>query len=648
MPWQLLELPSLAIGLLHQRVREARPADTVVEYHGCLDWAEHLLAVTDGALSPDDYTDIADNGLHHGLGDWIFAGSLYGDPTWRTAELHRYAESARVDIDRAVRMRPHVDGFIALAAKKILATDPQVVGFTTTFMQNVPSLALAKRLKHLRPDLLVVMGGANCDGPMGHALHRNHPFVDYAVRGEGEIVLPRLLDRIEAGTGVHDLPGVCWWHDGESVANEQAHTTVPPAMIPVPDFDSWQAQLSASPVREYVEPKLVLEGARGCWWGEKHQCTFCGLNGSFITFRSKSPEQLWHEIQTLMRRHRLLDLIMVDNILDMRYFHGLLPRLAASEWDLRIHYEVKSNLREDQVRQLAEARVAHVQPGIESLSSHALNLMDKGVSGTANVRLLRDCEDHQLTVSWNYLYGFPGECDDNYLAIIAQIPALVHLQPPGSATRIALERFSPYFEQPALGFPERTPAKLYDHVYDLPLPSSWTWRTCSTRHHAASVKKLNGGCARRLRPGAWHTQVRRWSLVKGTTKPSSLRTVAGDGRVRHTCYETGNGRRTNCYAADVAPTRWAENWPKTAGRSARRNATPGSPTAAPRDSSFSTPARSSRWQRGTPRQGRFHRQWRRRDEPGQGRRPNRTRRRTAINGVVRGVPARQRHQPDQC
>ncbi|WP_345534816.1 RiPP maturation radical SAM C-methyltransferase [Phytohabitans rumicis] len=468
MPWQLLELPSLAIGLLHQRVREARPADTVVEYHGCLDWAEHLLAVTDGALSPDDYTDIADNGLHHGLGDWIFAGSLYGDPTWRTAELHRYAESARVDIDRAVRMRPHVDGFIALAAKKILATDPQVVGFTTTFMQNVPSLALAKRLKHLRPDLLVVMGGANCDGPMGHALHRNHPFVDYAVRGEGEIVLPRLLDRIEAGTGVHDLPGVCWWHDGESVANEQAHTTVPPAMIPVPDFDSWQAQLSASPVREYVEPKLVLEGARGCWWGEKHQCTFCGLNGSFITFRSKSPEQLWHEIQTLMRRHRLLDLIMVDNILDMRYFHGLLPRLAASEWDLRIHYEVKSNLREDQVRQLAEARVAHVQPGIESLSSHALNLMDKGVSGTANVRLLRDCEDHQLTVSWNYLYGFPGECDDNYLAIIAQIPALVHLQPPGSATRIALERFSPYFEQPALGFPERTPAKLYDHVYDLP------------------------------------------------------------------------------------------------------------------------------------------------------------------------------------
>jgi ribosomal peptide maturation radical SAM protein 1 len=468
MPWQLLELPSLAIGLLHRRLWNERPADEVVEYHACLRWAEYLLTVSGGTISPDDYAQIADNGLHHGLGDWVFASELYGDPDWRVAELHRYAESIQVDIGYAVRMRPFAEGFITLAADEILETDPQVAGFTTTFMQNVPSLALAKRLKRLRPDLVVVMGGANCDGAMGHALHRNHPFVDYAVRGEGEIVLPQLLECIEAGESPHDLPGVCWWRGSESVANEEARAVVPPAMIPVPDFDGWRAHLSASPVREYVEPKLVVEGARGCWWGEKHQCTFCGLNGSFITFRSKTPDQVWDEVETLVSQYQLLDIIMVDNILDMRYFRDLLSRFAASEWDLRIHYEVKSNLRDDHVRQLAAARVTQIQPGIESLSTRILKLMDKGVSGTANVRLLRDCEDHNLTIDWNYLYGFPGESDGDYLTVIAQMPALAHLQPPSSANRIALERFSPYFEQPALGFPERAPAKLYDHVYDLP------------------------------------------------------------------------------------------------------------------------------------------------------------------------------------
>jgi len=43
----------------------------------------------------------------------------------------------------------------------------------------------------------------------------------------------------------------------------------------------------------------------------------------------------------------------------------------------------------------------------------------------------------------------------------------VHLQPPSSTARIELDRFSPYFENPALGFPERTPAEPYRYVYDL-------------------------------------------------------------------------------------------------------------------------------------------------------------------------------------
>ena len=37
---------------------------------------------------------------------------------------------------------------------------------------------------------------------------------------------------------------------------------------------------------------LFLEGSRGCWWGEKHACAFCGLNGRVNVYREKSPEKL--------------------------------------------------------------------------------------------------------------------------------------------------------------------------------------------------------------------------------------------------------------------------------------------------------------------------------------------------------------------
>jgi hypothetical protein len=130
-------------------------------------------------------------------------------------------------------------------------------------------------------------------------------------------------------------------------------------------------------------------------------------------------------------------------------------------------YEIKSNLRLDQLRSLVRAGVTHVQPGIESLNSNVLSLMDKGVRGCQNVRLLRDAESAGLTVSWNYLYGFPGERDNDYQEIISQLPALHHL-PPTDSGRIALERFSPYFDRPELGFAERRPRAQYAMTYDLP------------------------------------------------------------------------------------------------------------------------------------------------------------------------------------
>lgn len=469
MPWQAVDTPSLPVGLLHRRVAEACPDVQVSEYPGALRWAEYLLAATGGELTPAHYLRVADDGLAHGLGDWIFAGALYGDPGWRVAELRRHSEQWDFDLVLAERMRALADGFVVDAAREILAAQPDVVGFTTTFMQTVPSLALASRIKRHRPEVRVVFGGANCDGPMGHAIHRHHRFVDFVVRGEGEAIFPALLDRIATSAPAHDLTGVCWWDGERSLANPEAtHQVVPPSLIPMPDYDAWFAALENSPLQEYLSPYLFIEGSRGCWWGEKHQCTFCGLNGSLITFRSKPADQFWRDLTHLVRRHRVLDVMTADNIMDMAYYRELLPRLAETGWDLRIQFEAKANVSPEMIALLSAAGVCAVQYGIESLNSRVLRIMDKGVSATTNVRVLRDSEDHHLTVLWNYLYGFPGEAAADYWPVIEQIPALAHLQPPGAETRIALERFSPYFERPELGFARRSPAPFYHYVYDLP------------------------------------------------------------------------------------------------------------------------------------------------------------------------------------
>lgn len=468
MPWQAVEMPSLQVGLVRALLDRLRPDDEVGEYHGCLHWAEHLLDRSGGTLRPAEYAAVGSDAIFDGLGDWVFSGVLYGDPDWGVERLKEYARVYGTAIDTALAMRPYAAEYIAAAADAVLAEAPEMVGFTTTFMQNVPSLALARELKRRRPELITVFGGSNCDGPMGAALHRNHPFVDYVVRGEAEYAFPALLAHLDAGTRPDDVPGLCWWDGPAPRANEVTRRIVAPDDIPMPDYDGWQAELDASPLLAFVEPKLVVEGARGCWWGEKHHCTFCGLNGSFMTFRGKPGARLWEEIGHLVRRHKILDIITVDNIIDMAYFKDFLPLVADSGWDVRLHYEVKSNLTGEQLALLARARVMHIQPGIESLNSRVLDLMDKGVTGARNIRTLRECENHGLSCTWNYLYGFPGETAEDYAPVIEQMPALVHLQPPGGAIRIALERFSPNFSDPRYGFTERRPAEMYQHVYQLP------------------------------------------------------------------------------------------------------------------------------------------------------------------------------------
>ncbi|MFI8930731.1 RiPP maturation radical SAM C-methyltransferase [Streptomyces sp. NPDC053474] len=470
MPWASAEVPSLALGILKRAVTSALPQASVEVLYANLDFVDWICDRR--SFTADDYQFFSHGSYFEGAGDWVFSSALYDDRHWRTEEFTA-AKKDRLPDDRLDLCRDlhHVvpDFIDDLAARICTGPTPDVVGFTTTFQQNTAALAAARRVKQLSPRTLVVFGGANCDGAQGEALHRNFPFIDYVLRGESEVSFPRLLDAVQHNRATDDIPGLCHrLADGSSKSAPMAAEPLPPAAVPGPDYDGYYERVTTSQARRWSDPQLVLEASRGCWWGEKHHCTFCGLNGSFMQFRSKRPEVFFDEITDLVARHRVLDVVVVDNILDMGYLTSLLPRISASGYDLRLHYEIKSNLRREQLRVLADAGLLRVQPGIESLSSHVLKLMDKGVTACQNVRMLRDAATVGLVPEWNYLYGFPGETDAHYTPVITQLPALHHLTPAESVGRIAIERFSPYFDRPDLGFDDLRPDSQYELIYDLP------------------------------------------------------------------------------------------------------------------------------------------------------------------------------------
>lgn len=466
MPWALIDVPSLALGILRQAAT-AVPDTEVEVIHANLDYVDWV--TERHAFGINDYYFYSLSTYFSGVGDWVFSSALYDDREWRVAELLDTVDMSEEQVQLSLALHRDAPDFIAEMTDRILALKPDLVGFTSTFQQNIPALALARSLKQAAPQVLTAMGGANCDGEQGDAIHRNFPFVDYVFRGEGESSFPQLLTALREGASPAEVPGLCWRAaDGSTVLNRMSAKPLAPAQIVAPNYDGYFERLDTSTARNWVEPKLVVEGARGCWWGEKHHCKFCGLNGSFMQFRSKSPDAFWQEILHLVQRHQVLDMFVVDNILDMSWVKTLLPVIIESGYDLRMQYEIKSNMRAPQLQTLFDAGLVNVQPGIESLNSRVLNLMDKGVTGCQNVRMLRDAATSGLSIAWNYLYGFPDETAEDYLPVIDQMPALHHLPPLDGVARIVIERFSPYFNRPELGFGDLKPATQYLTNYDLP------------------------------------------------------------------------------------------------------------------------------------------------------------------------------------
>jgi ribosomal peptide maturation radical SAM protein 1 len=168
-----------------------------------------------------------------------------------------------------------------------------------------------------------------------------------------------------------------------------------------------------------------------------------------MKFRQKSPERVIRDLSVLLNAYPTRKVIMTDNIMPYTYFQTFLPRVAGAFPKAAIFYQQKANLSFRQVLALRRAVITSIQPGIESLSSRLLNLMNKGVLARQALMLLRHARAAGLNVGWGFLWGIPGDSVKAYEEILAILPLLHHLPPPCAMVHLSIERFSPYFSRPA-------------------------------------------------------------------------------------------------------------------------------------------------------------------------------------------------------
>ena len=409
----------------------------------------------------DTYETICKTLVRKQPGEYIFKPHAY--PPEVLARIPENIEHPKVR-DLIATIAPTTGPHLDEVTQAITAQKPHIVGITNMFQQNMSAFAIARQIRAALPEALIVMGGANVTGPMAEGLAQVFDCVDYFFDGEADIAFP---DFCEA-----------YLRQGVRPAGRIIKCAPIQNMDDSPDADfsdfviALKKQQDAGRLPHSLPGYITYESSRGCWWGAKHHCTFCGLNQASMNFREKSPERVVCELVALDKRWGNRPIRTADNIIPNSYFTTVLPRLAALPQPPKLFYEAKANLKEEQVALMLKAGIYSIQPGIESLSTPILKLMRKGISAHQNIMLLRNCAKLGMHAGWNLIYGFPGETQQNYRDMLALIPAIMHLRPPDGISEIMMDRFSPNFnDHERMGIPAIKPFEIYRGLYpsDAPL-----------------------------------------------------------------------------------------------------------------------------------------------------------------------------------
>jgi magnesium-protoporphyrin IX monomethyl ester (oxidative) cyclase len=471
MPFGPLLTPSLGVSLLKSHLFKSEIQSKI--FYASLNFAQ-LIGV-------ERYVRLQESGAGLLIGEYCFANQAFPDSFEATFES---ASLIHGDFFKYASARLREDAYIAkaktgllfeLIIEQISRLRPKIVVCSSMFQQNLASLALFNLLKDQfsNKHIVTIMGGCNTEYSLGLGLLRRCKNLDFVCSGSGEETLPLLCKELLSSSNRQILPDINI--DGVySQASLHQFSEIEPAIASMsrgrlsdlnkslpPDFNDYFDQLDYSGLE--ILPAIPIESSRGCWWGEKSHCTFCGLNGDDMSFKYKDYSGIGSLVMELSHRYEIKDFAFVDNIIPREYFDTLLPLLE--DCGLNLFYETKANLSKEHIAQFKRSGVNHIQPGIESLLDDVLQLMRKGTTQLINIECLKFCTEFSVIPHWSILWNFPGEDHTSYQEYLDLIPKIVHLHPPGAMVAIHFDKFSPYQLNPLHWGLTLSPLDAYKFLY---------------------------------------------------------------------------------------------------------------------------------------------------------------------------------------
>lgn len=211
---------------------------------------------------------------------------------------------------------------------------------------------------------------------------KRFPKLDYLVRGESELVLADIADRLGDPQAIHLLAGVCYREDGGLKVNER-QPRLELASLPAYDYSLFDDQVFLRPYNGQTVRAADFEFSRGC----PYTCTYCVetviqgyygfiqsagngvLKGAKDYLRAKKPENIVAEMAWLHEERGVTLFRCQDTnflTIDRKVLTRVAEEIERRDWNIRLYIETRPDgINAASAALLKRLRVDGVGMGIE-------------------------------------------------------------------------------------------------------------------------------------------------------------------------------------------------------------------------------------------------------------------------------------------
>lgn len=324
--------------------------------------------------------------------------------------------------------------------------DYDVIGISVSFKRQLePALRLAEIIKSSDLKAKIVLGGSYVTTILDADWFENTlmEYADYVVSYEGEEAFKLLLDRLKNNESLEDVPNLIHTCNGKVERNKKS-SIFEMDSLEEPDY-------GGLPLDLYLERpvRLPLMTCRGCYWG---RCTYCSHHWTLGSgrLRTLNPDRLFEIIKSFRRKYGVRSVYFTDESIHPATMDALADRIIESKTDFRWVGMLRFDecVTYDFLDKMRRSGCHAIMFGLESVSEHVQQIINKGIELERAHQVLRHCRELGIKVHIFIILGIPGEREVDMEANLAFLRKETHLYETVQLAPFQLMKGSPMYRHP--------------------------------------------------------------------------------------------------------------------------------------------------------------------------------------------------------